>query len=464
MGQLRDYWTELIHYKNYKKITGYLLIGLFTGLFLTVLLYFGGMFDRIIPGVSMGGIPIGKMRRQEVSQLLQATYQPMLEKKVILTYHGRNFGVVLGTIGIMPDYEGSMAKAYRIGREGNLFSRIKERWRVQRDGLDIMPVFAHNQMTLESFYRLLEASIAVEPVRSMVNVDAAGTVAYTPSKDGKQVEAEKLTKLLETAVVKANLAQIAIPVETIKPSLTEVDIERWQLNQILGSYSTQFNPDFHDRVHNLQIASNALHNVIIYPGQSFSFNTWVGPRLTETGYKEAPVILRGKLVPGIGGGVCQVSTTLYNAVLLANLKILQRSNHTLPINYVPLGRDATVDYNGIDFIFENTLDTPVLLATVVDPPYMRVAVLGKKTDWQEVEIKTEVQRTYPFKKEEELVATLGQGERLKEQDGRDGYKIALWRIVRYPDGTEKKYLENTSIYPSQPEKYKIGPLSKPSQD
>lgn len=461
MRLLCEYWTAITHYK---KSAGYVLIGILVGLFLMMVLYFGWMFDRIVPGIFIGGIPVGELRRDEVSRLLQATFQPMLEKKVVLTYNGRNFGVVLGAIGIMPDYEESVAVAYRIGREGNIFSRIKQRWIVQREGLDLMPAFAHNQMTLGSFYRLLEASIAVEPARSVVHVGADGSVSYTPSKDGKQVEHESLTRLLEEAIVDAGLEQIAIPVETIKPSLTEADIERWQLNQVLGTYSTEFNPDFHDRVHNLQIASNALHNVIVYPGQNFSFNTWVGPRLTETGYKEAPVILYGKLVPGIGGGVCQVTTTLYNAVILANLKIVQRTNHTLPINYVPLGRDATVDYNGIDFIFENTLDTPVLLATIVDPPYMRVAVLGKKTDWQAVEIQTEIQRTYPFKKEEKSVATLAQGERLKEQEGRDGYKIALWRIVRYPDGTEKKHLENTSIYPSRPEKYKVGPSPEPPKE
>jgi vancomycin resistance protein YoaR len=221
-------------------------------------------------------------------------------------------------------------------------------------------------------------------------------------------------------------------------------------------FSTRFNPALDDRVHNLRVASNAINNVIVYPGQSFSFNTWVGPRLEKNGYKEAPVVVAGELVPGIGGGVCQVSSTLYNAVLLANLRVVKRHNHSLPSAYIAMGRDATVVDNGQDFIFENNLNTPVLLVTMIESPYLRVAILGEKTNWSEVALQTEVLKVIPFETEELVDPALAPEERIKEQEGRQGYRVALWRIVRFEDGTERKYLENTSIYPPRNEKYKVG--------
>lgn len=439
-----------------KKEIGLVLLYLFLGLFLILLGYFLWSSGRIVTGINIDGVPIGGLKTGEAAARLERKFIPMLQKKAMLSYNQRPFGVVLGAIGIMPDIGGTVNAAYRIGRNGNYLRRIVERIKVHRGGLTLPLKFKHNQNTLDSFYRLLEAGLTVEPIRSSVRVGPSGKVTYSASRNGRAIEIDVLTRRLEAAVTRPEVVNVEIPVKVVKPALTEADISAWKLNQVLGMFSTKFNNNLSDRVHNLKIASTALDNVIIYPGQSFSFNTWVGPRLAETGYKEAPVVLLGKLVPGVGGGVCQVSSTLYNAVLLANLKIVKRQNHTLPSAYIPLGRDATVVYGGHDFIFENTLRTPILLATTIEPPYLRIAVLGEKTDWEKVSLATEILATFPFKTTETFDPALPEGERKKEQEGRNGFKVALWRTVYYRDGSVGKNLENTSIYPAQPEEYKVG--------
>ncbi len=411
---------------------------------------------RIIPGVNVGGFRVGGMKVQEATKLLSEEMEVLTEKKVVLIFKKRPFSLVLNSVGIKLDIPESIAKAYQIGRTGSFWKQMASRWKIYRHGYNVRPVFNNNRVSLNSFFHLLEAGIAIEPVRSVVKVNREGEISYSPSRIGLVIDQALLTQKMENAAFQKNESVIEVPIKKVFPPLTEDDINKWGLDQILGIYTTKYEIALKDRVNNLLIASSAINNVIVYPGQSFSFNTWVGPRVTEVGYKEAPVVYLGKLVPGVGGGVCQVSSTLYNAVLLANLKIVQRLNHSLPSAYVPLARDATVVYDGVDLIIENTSNFPILLVSNVTPPYLTVAVLGSKPDWKNIKLETKVVETYPYKTRSIPDPTLTKGTKIKIESGRKGFKAELWRTIEYLDGAIKKELVNTSIYPAQPEEYKIG--------
>jgi vancomycin resistance protein YoaR len=261
---------------------------------------------------------------------------------------------------------------------------------------------------------------------------------------------------LEKIINGTEAREIEIPVKEVIPPLTEKDIKNWGLTELMSVYATHFNPGHGARSHNLQTASNAIHNVIVYPGQSFSFNTWVGPRIPGAGYREAPGIVKGKLVPSVGGGVCQVATTLYNSVLLANLRVVKRSHHSLIPTYVPLARDATLVDGVTDFIFQNTNHWPILITAQVKKAHLIVAILGRKEGWEKVTLKSVIVDTYDYKTREIPDPELPIGTRVREQKGRIGYKAELWRTVYWRDGKVKNTLENTSIYRPQPEEYKIG--------
>lgn len=142
----------------------------------------------------------------------------------------------------------------------------------------------------------------------------------------------------------------------------------------IGQYATYFNASNSNRAHNIKLASQAINNYVVLPGEIFSFNKVVGKRTKEKGYLQAPIIVRGELSEGIGGGICQVSSTLFNAVDKAGLHILQRYSHSRHVAYVPSGRDATVSWYGPDFVFQNKYAYPILIRAIASNGSMYVTV------------------------------------------------------------------------------------------
>jgi len=142
----------------------------------------------------------------------------------------------------------------------------------------------------------------------------------------------------------------------------------------LGEYTTYFNVNEINRSDNLRLAAAAINNKRVDPGEIFSFNGVVGQRTIEAGYKEAMVIEGDKFIPGVGGGVCQVSSTLFNAVSRAQLEIVERHHHSLPVGYVPPGQDATVYYPVLDFRFRNNLQTSVLIKAFTEGGTLTVQI------------------------------------------------------------------------------------------
>ena len=187
----------------------------------------------------------------------------------------------------------------------------------------------------------LTKSIGDQPQNARLVIDDRDQISIIPGKPG-------LTADLESSFVdlfsfnKPFTATVELQFREKEPEVTTEDVQAMGINGLLATYSTSFDASNINRSHNIAVASKALNNSLIKPGEVFSFNVKVGPRTAKRGYREAIIIEANEFVPGLGGGVCQVSTTLYNAVLLAGLEIVERSNHSLAIAYAPLGRDAAV--------------------------------------------------------------------------------------------------------------------------
>jgi vancomycin resistance protein YoaR len=169
--------------------------------------------------------------------------------------------------------------------------------------------------------------------------------------------------------------------------------------------------------------------VIILPGESFSMNKALGPRTHENGYKEAPIIFKNELVPGTGGGVCQVSSTLYNTVLLAGLDVIEREHHSMTLSYISPGRDATITEDSIDFRFVNNLDYPICLHAAVNGNVLNISILGKKRDdGLLIKLRTEVIRMYNPKPDIVILDnTLEYGQTVTERKAKKGIRVALYR-------------------------------------
>ncbi|PQP88859.1 hypothetical protein CPT76_11510 [Paenibacillus sp. AR247] len=170
-------------------------------------------------------------------------------------------------------------------------------------------------------------------------------------------------------------AVIEVPTYPVYPKVDTELLASLRSKQI-GYYITYYNAGNRDRSHNIALAAEAIDGTVIFPGERFSFNRVVGIRTTGRGYRRAAVIVRGELSEGVGGGICQVSSTLFNAADRAGLKIVQRYSHSRHVPYVPSGRDATVSWGGPDFVFENAYNQPVLLRAFAGSGSMAVSILS----------------------------------------------------------------------------------------
>ena len=185
---------------------------------------------------------------------------------------------------------------------------------------------------------------------------------------------------------------------------------------------------------------------MIGSGEEFSFNSIILNSNCVNKMKEAPVIVNGKLEKGLGGGICQVSSTIYNAALYAGMDITSVKNHTIPSAYISKGRDATVSLGGIDFKFKNKFKTPILVYNEVYENRIVSTIYGNKEDKKEIEITTEIVETLPNKVVRKTSEEMYEGEKIVEQNGRVGYKVNTFRIYKLGKDISKE-LVYESFYP-----------------
>lgn len=213
--------------------------------------------------------------------------------------------------------------------------------------------------------------------------------------------------------------EYTIPLKTLYPNVTTNMIGTEAFPDLLSSYSTKYATSNRDRTTNLQLAANKINGTVLMPGETFSYNKVVGERTIAAGYKEAPIYVSGEVVDGLGGGICQITSTLYNAVVYANLEVTQRSNHQFVPSYVTASRDATVVYGSIDFQFKNNRNYPIKITCSVSGGIAQFQIFGmKQDDDYEVEISSyETGRT--------ATAIYSEAYKILKRDGKVVSKVLL---------------------------------------
>lgn len=181
-----------------------------------------------------------------------------------------------------------------------------------------------------------------------------------PGKTGYRLDRKNFVRFFYEFFYSGVSYEMKVPKVPIYPKVDTELLEEIRTKEI-GNYVTYYRESNKERSHNIQLAAEAINNVVLFPGETFSFNKVVGKRTKEKGYLKAPVIVRGELSEDIGGGICQVSSTLFNAVLFDGISIVERYSHSRSVPYVPPGKDATVSWWGPDFIFKNELSHPILI-------------------------------------------------------------------------------------------------------
>jgi vancomycin resistance protein YoaR len=241
---------------------------------------------------------------------------------------------------------------------------------------------------------------------------------------------------------------------------TTAQAEAMGITGIVGSYETVYGGD-PNRIHNVELVSHLVDGTLIAPGATFSFNGTTGERSAAKGFLEAPVIVNGELQTGLGGGVCQVSTTVFNAAYEAGLRITARTNHALYISHYPLGRDATVDYPDIDLKFVN--DTPhwLLLRTYVNPSSLSVVLYGTPQHRRIETIAQPLRVVGPPPVQKTVDATLDPGEVVVDDPGVPAQSTSVERKVYDAQGSLLSDETWYSSYRAEPKIVRVGPKKKP---
>lgn len=227
----------------------------------------------------------------------------------------------------------------------------------------------YNLKSLENLENQVANQIKKEPVNA--GLDPYGNIL--PEKLGAVLNRNAFKEQFYQYFYSSGPAKLEVPILSTYPRVDSELISHIRTDMI-GYYVTYYNYRNPERSHNISLATTAINNSVIFPGETFSFNKIVGKRTKEKGYLSAPVIVKGELTEGIGGGICQVSSTLYNAVDRSGMEILERYSHSKRVPYVPSGRDATVSWYGPDFSFRNGYNQPILIRAVANQGKMIVMV------------------------------------------------------------------------------------------
>lgn len=398
----------------------------------------------ITKGVWVGEISLSSLEPKQAQTRLEEEYGSFLTEKITLTYQDQSWKLDPKKLDVQLNLEKLVSAAYRVGREGKPWQRFVERLKVSRMGLSLEPELTFAESKVSAYSAQLASQVDLTSQNARLEVKE-NKVFVVPSVTGRRLMVEKLPGLIREAILRKEKRVITLPVEELLPQLTTEKVKSWGIQTKVAGFSTRFNKENTNRVKNIQIAAGKLDGHIIMAGEEFSFNKIVGTRGLKEGYTEAPVIIGGKLVPGLGGGVCQVSSTLYNAILLADLKASKRNHHSMPVAYLPIGRDAAVAYDYLDLRFKNTSGSALLLKTFVEGDKLRIAIFGSNKDTV-VDLESVVEEEIPAAVEKKLDPSLAPGQEQVIRQGVSGYKVKVWRIVTQGGKLIKRELVSSDFY------------------
>ncbi len=394
---------------------------------------------RIYHGVMISGIPLGGLTAEQAARRLEQWLkkEEMPARPLLFQYCGQSWSFDWAELGVKPDISGSVAAAYHTARQGLHVLDYPSRFRLIINRVNLPLAFQVDEGLFYEAMNGLRSELYREPEDARFELsDNNTTVVIVPEKAGRIVDLSRTLEGLIAALASfPEIGTTEIAVEEVEPKITEPVLAKLGIRSLVASASTPVSSAIPNRVHNIRLAAAALDNIIIMSGEEFSFNRVVGSTDAEKGYKKAPVIMNKKLVEGIGGGVCQVSSTLYNTVLLAELSVLERANHSLTVGYLPPGLDATVSYGWRDLRFLNDRPYAVWLRTFFDGARLTVNMYGDPAQSREVRLVVTNQLIIRQGRNFTDTTELPAGEIKLVKEGQPGYRVTVWRVF-YQDGVE----------------------------
>ena len=472
--------------KRKKAILISFILVILIAIFSTIFAFININNEKIISGVTIKGIEVSGLTKEEAMAKLETIYSEKLEKDLKLKYGEYESELNPTLMEVKYDIENAVNEAYLLGKDGNIFVNNYKILSTLIQKKDINVNMTLNEevtkqtindmgqnlpgIMLESSYTIegnkliitkgkdgivIDTDTLLNKVKNTLNninkteeyieipttnksptpidIDKIHSEVYKEAKDayytknpftvypeveGVDFDVEAAKKMIETE----NKEEYVIQLKITKPKVTIDQIGPEAFPDQLSTFKTRYDASDKDRTTNLILACKKLDGKVIMPGETFSYNATLGPRSTATGYKNAKVYENGEVVDGIGGGICQISSTLYNAALMADMEIVERRNHQFVTSYVGAGRDATVVYGLTDFKFKNTRKYPVKLKASSVSGIATISIFGIKEEEREYTytFKTNTISTIPFTTKYIEDASLKPGEEVVKQKGANG--------------------------------------------
>ena len=339
------------------------------------------------------------------------------------------------------DYSTLVPTTYKVEKTKVIFTKGKSGEAVKQKDVYNTIQTALNEYDFNKTLKIKPSSVSEDE-------SVMKTIYKTLSKEGKNATLDKDNDYkivkeeygakydLDDSISAFNKAkegkEFEVKAKAIIPSITKEDLEKNLFKDVLGEYTTSVSGSSVRR-NNVRLAGEKC-NVILLPGEEFSYNKTVGKRTKENGFGEAGAYLNGETVQEVGGGVCQTSSTLYNAVVLSNLEVTERTNHTYISSYVPIGRDATVSWGGPDFKFKNNRDYPIKIEASYANSKLTCKIIGTNVDGSYVKFTSERTGDVAYNTKYENDATIPEGQQVTKQAGSNGGRAVSYRLVYDKDG------------------------------
>ena len=396
--------------------------------------------DTFFPGVTVDGADLSGMTFEQASALYAGREQEQAEAFSLVVAAGeRRWRITSQEVPVTSDAQTVLQQAWAVGRAGSLEERYAEIERVAREGAAFTTGFSYDRDAVGALADAVADALDVEAADATLDAfDVTNrTFTFTEATPGYRVDRDKLKTDILAALDERAYDRVIVPEgETVAPRVTLAQLQG--LFGRISSFSTQTTAD-RDRNTNIALSAEALNGRVVRPGETLSFNSCTGQRTGAKGYREAGAIAGGVLVDDTGGGVCQTSSTLFNAVIRADLQIVERSAHSWPSSYVNKGEDATVNWPSLDFVFRNNGEFPVFVVAWYADRQVTVEIYGKLLDdGVTIDLRSETTRT--IKPSDEVLytqdETLPAGTRKAGRQKRTGYVVDTYKVYSDAEGNE----------------------------
>ena len=424
--------------------------------------------DKIMEDVRIGSIEVGGLTIEEAEQKVQDYINKVQSRQVVINIEEEQIQSTAVELGFTCDAKDSVEEAYALGKKGNIFARLKALGKTEPEDKKFELEYVVDETVLRSYVEERCIPYNIKAKNSKLKL-VSGAFKATKSHNGMEVQVDDTVTLIRQALLEdigEEQLEVTAVVKITKAKYTQEQVAKCQ--DLLGSYSTSYATSISARKTNVQVAASRINGTVVYPGKTFSTIKVIKDRTVENGYAVAAEYSSGKVVDGVGGGVCQVSTTLYNAVINAELEIVERAPHSMVVAYVDVARDAAIAGDYKDFKFKNNTDVPIYIAAVADGSTLSFRIYGEETRASNRTLKFESKVLETIQPGEPKITedpTLPASYRSVTQSAHVGYKSQLWKII-YEDGVEVDRVQvNSSVYAAEPEYITVGKQeASPSPD